>query len=299
MLVLNTNEQNKGNRVSNQMLWQYPDFRQILMKPIVNEDNEIIKSGNWNQFSNIAITPETYWKTVKSVNWTAINFWCAKLFEDKIYQNMGWMSYIKLCRWMLIVYWTQTNGWNTNFTNSRMSSAKLRIGLNDNPFLGWEIIGKKVIFNPILYVQKLISWTNYVSISDIVEKISIQYSCSLEIGLLKKDWTIKKIGTLSFYDEKLEIADLVTNKNVSKQLFFDEQFEGVIAENGDIIIADFLFDFKFSYSWNKSRSEYKTIDIMTALWFWENWSSNTQLLNNTSEPYKSSISPLPIQISIE
>lgn len=299
MLVLNTNEQNKGNRVSNQMLWQYPDFRQILMKPVVTIWEGLIDISNAPGVVKKIITPETYWTIVYSVNWTAINFWCHKLLEDKIYESIQWTnSFLKLYKGYISIYWGGYSAWKL-YQTSWTNTSKLRIGLNDSPLLWGEIVWKKIKMSSILSINRNISWNNWVKISDLVQNFSFSYSWSMEIWLLRKNGTIEKIWTLPLYNEQVSSSDDWIKK-IEKQFFMEKNFNWVTAEEWDIIIVDLLSDYNLSFSWQTStRSEYKTIQLDVALWFWTNGSTQTRIKSDWGDAFSQNIAPLPIQISIE
>lgn len=299
MLVLNTNEQ-IGRRLSNDIVWGYPDFNAILMKPICPSD-PITSISNYKQANpqqSILITPETYPIKAYSVNGTAVNMICNILDRDRLFDGSGGAQVDAIDffwnQWYS-VQWADVSYLSERYFLSISRSIKLRIGMLESLEAG-AIVGKNIKAN--------LNFSNTATLSNQLKSFVTQYSHDLKIefefGLLRRNWSIQKIGTIPIVDEKNKTFPMDRNLNErswSWNFFVEGNFEGVTAQEWDKVVIDVKCDFSVSSTpkpWTSSSAQIKYI---VGIWFWNNSSPLQNIPSNWD--HKSQVNPRPIQISIE
>lgn len=130
-LVVNSNDIiSSWNRQSNYFLDTYPNFSQILIKPMG-------LASWWNK--------DTSANTVADINWTKINLFSAMLNESRFYiwNSVAWDYWSP---WQVQI-WSWTVSWNAEFTLN-VNLTRLWCPFT---FEWWEIVWKQVYWNWFLY----------------------------------------------------------------------------------------------------------------------------------------------------
>lgn len=162
MLVLNTNEQWWWYSLSNNIIWNYPDFRDSILLWL------------WcGRYYNFSIINFNNWKIVKTVNWTPINWRITTVVEPYNYTwSVSWWSYSPS------IFWTS---WGSNLWTFTLSK---RYWLNI-PLPWWKTLWKNIKIqtpSPI--------WDNY--------PYDFNWTLKVDIKLLHSDWTLTLIWWTTF-----------------------------------------------------------------------------------------------------
>lgn len=240
-LVINSNDIiSSWNRQSNYFLDTYPNFSQILIKPMG-------LASWWNK--------DTSANTVADINWTKINLFSAMLNESRFYiwNSVAW-DYGS--PWQVQI-WSWTVSWNAEITLN-VTLTRLWCPFT---FVWWEIVWKQVYWNWFLYTYDNNNTNYFISWE--------QTGLIMTTQLLHSDWTLTNVNTWN-----VRIVWAWSGRNATGEIF--SQSSWWVAQAWDMIVVSISWTIKVHTTWNISaRTTYFWLlfwyDWTTATWIW--WSA--------------------------
>ena len=197
MLVIDSNQAWWFDRKSNFMIWWYPDFSKLLVKP-----QETVSPTSWTYF-------QLYWI---DIHWIASN-----LSENTYYK---WTSTASTY-WQFTVFGSSCQ-WNKTYASyDTITTTQIKRVLIPWMLQGWEIIWKEILYDWSITQSSNYSAMNWKAMMKAV------------VQLLHSDWTLTDVWEIYFLNQT-SFSSITSKTYICKNYI---QTNWVVAQAWDYVVV--------------------------------------------------------------